>query len=172
MVKKRERFRRMVKKVVNLRDKMVTQKAKIKVLKSKRKENTPATGITAGSNTLVARKKKSLEYPKRLNNSKDPFYKFWQRVIYSGLTKVKCAFFFRPRIFKIFTSSKTPPPSSKNDCEPKKKQKNLPGRIFAPEKSPHHNKIRNGRDRQNRRPCRGSFYRGCAWCRKTLQTPR
>ena len=56
---------------------MVTQKAKMEVLKSRRKENTPATGITAGSNTLVARKKKSLEYPKRLSNNKDPSYKFW-----------------------------------------------------------------------------------------------
>ena len=38
-------------------------------------------GITAGSNTLVARKKKNLEYPKYLSNNKDPSYKFWQRVI-------------------------------------------------------------------------------------------
>ena len=54
MVKERERLRRMVKKVINLRDEVITQKAKIKVLRSRRKENTPATGITAGSNTLVA----------------------------------------------------------------------------------------------------------------------
>ena len=67
MAKECERLRRLVKKVVNLRDKIITQKAKIKVLRSKRKENTPATGITAGSNTLVTRKKKSgiLETPKR-----------------------------------------------------------------------------------------------------------
>ena len=58
MVRERERLRRLIKKVINLRDKMVTQKAKIKVLKSRRKENTPATKITAGSNTLVTRKKK------------------------------------------------------------------------------------------------------------------
>ena len=71
----------MVEKVINLRDEMVTQKVKIKVLRSRRKEDTPATGITAGSNTLVTRKKKSLEYPKYLSDGKDLFYKFWQRVI-------------------------------------------------------------------------------------------
>ena len=81
IIKECERFRRLVKKVVNLRDKVVTQKAKIKVLRSKRKENTPATGITAGLNTLITRKKKNLEYLKRLSDGKDPFYKFWQRVI-------------------------------------------------------------------------------------------
>ena len=53
MAKERERLRRLVKKVVNLKDEMVTQKAKIKVLRSRRKENTLATGITAGSNTLI-----------------------------------------------------------------------------------------------------------------------
>ena len=36
----------------------------------------------AGLNTLVIKKKKSLEYLKRLSNGKDPFYKFWQRVIH------------------------------------------------------------------------------------------
>ena len=35
----------------------------------------------AGSNTLVTRTKKNLEYLKRLSNGKDPSYKFWQRVI-------------------------------------------------------------------------------------------
>ena len=59
MVKGRERFRRLVKKVINLKNKMVTQKAKIKVLRNRRKENTPAMGITAGLNTLITRKKKS-----------------------------------------------------------------------------------------------------------------
>ena len=53
----------------------------MEVLRNRCKENTPATGITAGLNTLVARKKKSLEYPKRLSDGKDPFYKFWQRII-------------------------------------------------------------------------------------------
>ena len=86
MVRERERLRRLVKKVVNLRDEIITQKAKIKVLRSRRKENTPATGITAGSNTLVTRKKKSLEHPKRLSDGKDPFYKFWQRVIRHKIT--------------------------------------------------------------------------------------
>ena len=76
MAKERERLRRMAEKVVNLRDEVVTQKAEIKVLRSKRKENTPATGITAGSNTLVIKKKKNLEYPKRLSNEKDPSYEF------------------------------------------------------------------------------------------------
>ena len=39
-------------------------------------------GITAGSNTLVIKKKKILEYPKCLSDGKDPFYEFWQRVIH------------------------------------------------------------------------------------------
>ena len=77
MVKECERFRRLVEKVVNLKNEIITQKVKIEVLRSKRKENTPATGITAGLNTLVTRKKKSLEYLKRLSNNKDPSYEFW-----------------------------------------------------------------------------------------------
>ena len=81
MVRECKRFRRLVKKVVNLRDKVVTQKVEIKVLRSRRRENTLATGITAGLNTLIIRKKKSLDHLKRLSDSKDPFYKFWQRVI-------------------------------------------------------------------------------------------
>ena len=76
IVKEYERFRRIVKKVINLKNEMVTQKVKIKILRNRRKENTPATGITAGSNILVARKKKNLEYLKRLSNNKDPSYKF------------------------------------------------------------------------------------------------
>ena len=44
---------------------------------SRRKEDTPAIGITAGSNTLIIRKKKNLEYLKRLSDGKDPFYEFW-----------------------------------------------------------------------------------------------
>ena len=43
-------------------------------------------GIMAGLNTLVARKKKNLEYPKCLSDGKDPFYKFWQRVIRHKIT--------------------------------------------------------------------------------------
>ena len=53
---------------------------------------------------------------------------------YSGVTKVKYAFFFRPRIFKIFTSSKIPPPSLKNDCEPKKKNKKTSRVEHSPQK--------------------------------------
>ena len=49
----------------------------MKVLRSRRRENTPATGFTAGSNILVAWKKKSLEYLKRLSDGKDPSYEFW-----------------------------------------------------------------------------------------------
>ena len=82
MVRECERFRRLAEKVINLRDEVVTQKAKIKVLRSRCKEDIPATGITAGLNTLVTRKKKSLEYPKRLSDNKDPSYEFWQRAIY------------------------------------------------------------------------------------------
>ena len=59
IIKERERFRHLVKKVINLKHKVVTQKAKIKVLRSRRKENTPATEIMAGSNTLITKKKKS-----------------------------------------------------------------------------------------------------------------
>ena len=44
-------------KVINLRNKVVTQKAKIKALRSRRKENTPATGITAGLSTVIIIKK-------------------------------------------------------------------------------------------------------------------
>ena len=43
-------------------------------------------GITAGLNTLVTKKKKSLEYLKRLSDGKDPFYEFWQRVIRHKIT--------------------------------------------------------------------------------------
>ena len=39
-------------------------------------------GITAGLSTLITKKKKTLDYPKRLNDGKGPFYEFWQRVIY------------------------------------------------------------------------------------------
>ena len=35
----------------------------------------------ADLSTVITKKKKSLDYTKRLNDSKDPFYKFWQRVI-------------------------------------------------------------------------------------------
>ena len=76
MVRERKRLRRLIEKVVDLKDEVITQKAEIKVLRSRCKENTPATGITAGLNTLVTRKKKSLEYPKRLSDGKDPFYEF------------------------------------------------------------------------------------------------
>ena len=86
MVKECERLRRLVEKVVNLRDEVVTQKAEIKVLRSRRGENTPAIRIMIGSNTLVTRKKKSLEYPKRLSDGKDPFYEFWQRAISYKIT--------------------------------------------------------------------------------------
>ena len=48
----------------------------MEVLKSRCRENTPATGIMAGLNTLVARKKKSLEYLKCLSDGKDPSYEF------------------------------------------------------------------------------------------------
>ena len=58
MVKERKRFRRLVEKVVNLKDEVITQKAEIKVLRSRRREDTPATGITAGLNTLITKKKK------------------------------------------------------------------------------------------------------------------
>ena len=81
MAKECERFRRLVEKVVNLKNEITTQKAEIKVSRSRRREDTLATGITAGSNTLVTRKKKSLKYLKRLSDGKDPSYKFWQKAI-------------------------------------------------------------------------------------------
>ena len=86
IAKERERLRRLIKKVINLRDKVITQKAKIKVSKSRRRENTPATEITTGSNTLVTKKKKNLDHPKRLSNGKNPSYEFWQRAIRHKIT--------------------------------------------------------------------------------------
>ena len=76
IIKERKRLRRLIKKVIDLRDNMVTEKAEIKALKSKRREKTPATGITAGLSTIITKKKKNLDHPKRLNNSKNPSYKF------------------------------------------------------------------------------------------------
>ena len=76
MAREYERLRRLIEKVINLKDEVITQKVKIKVLKSKHKENTPATGITAGSNTLITKKKKNLDHLKRLSNNKDPSYEF------------------------------------------------------------------------------------------------
>ena len=61
MVKKRERFRRLVKKMVDLRHNVITQKAEIKALKSRWREDTPATGITAGLSTMITKKKKNLD---------------------------------------------------------------------------------------------------------------
>ena len=86
MVKERERLRRLTEKVVNLRDKVVIQKAEIKAWRSRRKEDTPATGITAGLSTVITKKKKSLDHPKRLNNSKNPSYEFWQKAIRHKIT--------------------------------------------------------------------------------------
>ena len=43
-------------------------------------------GITAGLSTVITRKKKNLNHLKRLNNGKDPSYKFWQRVIRHKIT--------------------------------------------------------------------------------------
>ena len=76
MARERERLRRLTEKIVNLKDKVITQKAEIKASKSRRRENTPATGITTGLNTLIIKRKKSLNHPKRLNNKKNPSYKF------------------------------------------------------------------------------------------------
>ena len=86
IIKKCEKFRRLTEKVVNLKDKVITQKAEIKASRNKRKENTPATGITAGLSTVIIKKKKSLDHPKRLNDNKNPFYKFWYRVIRHKIT--------------------------------------------------------------------------------------
>ena len=83
MVKERERFRRLTEKVVDIRDDVITQKAEIKALRSRHREDTPAMGITAGLNTVITKKKKkNLNYLKRLNDDKNHFYKFWQRVIH------------------------------------------------------------------------------------------
>ena len=86
MVKERERLRRLTEKMVDLRDEVITQKAKIKALRNKRKENTPATGIMADLNTVITKKKKSLDHLKRLNNGKNPSYEFWQRAIHHKIT--------------------------------------------------------------------------------------
>ena len=82
IVKEYERLRRLMERVVDLRDKVVTQKAEIEASRSRRRENYPATGITAGLNTVINKKKKNLDYLTRLNNSKNLFYEFWQRVIH------------------------------------------------------------------------------------------
>ena len=68
--------------MINLRDDIITQKAKIKALKNRQRENTPDTGITAGLNTIIIKKKKNLDYLKRLNDGKNPSYKFWQKIIH------------------------------------------------------------------------------------------
>ena len=86
IVREYERFRRLAEKVINLRDEVITQKAKIKALKSRRREDTLATVITAGLSTVIIKKKKSLDHPKRLNDGKDPSYEFWQRVIRHKIT--------------------------------------------------------------------------------------
>ena len=86
MARERERLRRLAEKVVDLRDDVATQKAEIEALRSRRREDTPATGITAGSSTVITKKKKSLDHPKRLNDGKDPSYEFWQRAIRHKIT--------------------------------------------------------------------------------------
>ena len=67
MAKECKRLRCLAEKVVDLKDDVITQKAKIKALKSRRKEDTLATGITAGLSTVITKKKKSglPETPKR-----------------------------------------------------------------------------------------------------------
>ena len=60
----------------HLRSIIITQKTEIKALKSKRREDTPATGMMAGLSTVINKKKKNLNHLKRLNNNKDPFYEF------------------------------------------------------------------------------------------------
>ena len=64
MVKKYKRFRRLMEKIVELKNEVVTQKIKIKTSRNRRKENTPATGITSGSSTLIKKKKKKKKPPK------------------------------------------------------------------------------------------------------------
>ena len=86
MIRERKRLRRLAEKVVNLKDNMVTKKAEIKVLKSRRREDTPATGITTSLSTVITKKKKNLDHPKRLNDGKNPSYEFWQRVIRYKIT--------------------------------------------------------------------------------------
>ena len=86
MIRECKRFRRLIEKVIDLRDKVVIQKAEIKASRSRRREDTPATGITTGLSTVITKKKKSLNHPKHLNDGKDPFYKFWQRVIRHKIT--------------------------------------------------------------------------------------
>ena len=76
MVKEYERLRRLMEKVVDLKDDMVTQKAEIKALRSRRREDTPATGMMAGLSTVIIKKMKNLDHLKYLNNGKNPFYKF------------------------------------------------------------------------------------------------
>ena len=68
--------RRMAGKVVDLKDKLASQKLELEALQSIRREVTPATILTAGSSAPVIKKKKSLDHPKRLSNGKDPSFEF------------------------------------------------------------------------------------------------
>ena len=77
IVKKCKRLRRLTEKVIDLRDDVVIQKAEIKTLKTRRREDTTAIGITAGLSTMMIKKKKSLNHLKRLNDGKVPSYEFW-----------------------------------------------------------------------------------------------
>ena len=68
-------LQRMADKVVDLKNKIINQKLEIKAIWNKREE-TPTTIFTAKPSAPVTKKKKSLDYPKRLSDSKNSSFKF------------------------------------------------------------------------------------------------
>ena len=58
----------------------------MEAMRSKTREDAPASILTADSSTTITKKKKSLDHPKRLSDGKDPSFEFWQRAIRHKLT--------------------------------------------------------------------------------------
>ena len=86
MAGERQQAAHLAGRIVDLKDDMAAQGLEMEALRRKRREDTPATGLTAGSSTTITRKKKSLEHPKRLSDGKDPSFEFWQRAIRHKIT--------------------------------------------------------------------------------------
>ena len=63
-------------KVIDLKDKLASQQLELEALRSKRREATPATTLTAESSVPVIKKKKNLDHPKRLSDGKDLSFEF------------------------------------------------------------------------------------------------
>ena len=63
-------------KMVDLKDKLVSQKLKLKALRFKKREVNPATIFTANFSALITKKKKSLDHLKCFSNGKDLPFRF------------------------------------------------------------------------------------------------